>query len=176
MIYVPVVVEKSLKNVVGNKMKKKLTLTIVQKNNYILLGLKKRGFGLGRWNGFGGKVCKNETIKEAAVRELKEESGIIAKDINRLGVLEFHFENLEDILEVHVYKVTDFSKEPIETEEMKPKWFSINEIPFDLMWPDDIYWMPYLLNDKRFIGKFIFDKPSDNKYQSKIKSYDIKEV
>jgi 8-oxo-dGTP pyrophosphatase MutT (NUDIX family) len=34
----------------------------------ILLGLKKRGFGEGKWNGFGGKVHVNETIRQAAVR------------------------------------------------------------------------------------------------------------
>jgi 8-oxo-dGTP diphosphatase / 2-hydroxy-dATP diphosphatase len=34
----------------------------------VLLGLKKKGFGKGKWNGFGGKVEKNETILEAAIR------------------------------------------------------------------------------------------------------------
>jgi hypothetical protein len=31
-----------------------------QKNSFeILLGLKKRGFGVGKWNGFGGKLGLN---------------------------------------------------------------------------------------------------------------------
>ena len=34
----------------------------------ILLGMKKRGFGAGWWNGFGGKVQSGETIEEAARR------------------------------------------------------------------------------------------------------------
>ena len=34
----------------------------------VLLGMKKRGFGVGRWNGFGGKVDADETILEAAKR------------------------------------------------------------------------------------------------------------
>ena len=34
----------------------------------ILLGMKKRGFGSGKWNGFGGKVEPNETIEDAAKR------------------------------------------------------------------------------------------------------------
>ena len=37
--------------------------------------MKKRGFGAGKWNGFGGKVEPGETIVEAAVREVKEECG-----------------------------------------------------------------------------------------------------
>jgi len=44
------------------------TLTIIRNNGNILLGMKKRGFGVGRWNGFGGKVNSDETILEAAKR------------------------------------------------------------------------------------------------------------
>ena len=49
-------------------MKKLLTLVLVTRPNQVLLGMKKRGFGMGRWNGFGGKVEKGETILEAAKR------------------------------------------------------------------------------------------------------------
>lgn len=45
-----------------------LTLVLVHDATKVLLGMKKRGFGVGRWNGFGGKVEPNETIEEAAKR------------------------------------------------------------------------------------------------------------
>jgi 8-oxo-dGTP diphosphatase / 2-hydroxy-dATP diphosphatase len=49
--------------------RKALTLLFVRNNfNEILLGLKKRGFGEGKWNGFGGKVNPTETITDAAIR------------------------------------------------------------------------------------------------------------
>ncbi len=38
--------------------------------------MKKRSFGVGRWNGFGGKIEGKETIEEGAMRETTEESGI----------------------------------------------------------------------------------------------------
>lgn len=44
------------------------TLTFVVDAGKILLGMKKRGFGAGRWNGFGGKVDPGESIEEAAKR------------------------------------------------------------------------------------------------------------
>ena len=47
---------------------KLLTLAFVTQKDKVLLGLKKKGFGMGRWNGFGGKVEKGETIEEAAKR------------------------------------------------------------------------------------------------------------
>ena len=49
---------------------KLLTLLFVldRAHSRVLLGLKKRGFAEGRWNGFGGKVDPGETIEEAARR------------------------------------------------------------------------------------------------------------
>ena len=47
---------------------KRLTLAFVRETHRILLGYKKRGFGCGRWNGFGGKVHADETEHQGAVR------------------------------------------------------------------------------------------------------------
>ena len=47
---------------------KLLTLVMVVQPGKVLLGMKKRGFGEGKWNGFGGKVQSGETIEEAARR------------------------------------------------------------------------------------------------------------
>ena len=50
------------------KEEKDYTLLFVRKDDEILLGMKKRGFGTGKWNGFGGKIEAGETIEQAAVR------------------------------------------------------------------------------------------------------------
>lgn len=44
------------------------TLVLVLQPQRVLLGMKKRGFGAGRWNGFGGKVQEGETIEDGAKR------------------------------------------------------------------------------------------------------------
>lgn len=62
-------------------MRKILTLCMVMKDGKLLLGMKKRGFGMGRWNGFGGKVEAGESIEEAAKREVFEESGLVARSV-----------------------------------------------------------------------------------------------
>lgn len=126
----------------------------------VLLGMKKRGFGEGWWNGFGGKVHDGETIEQAAHRELEEEAGIRARDLEPAGTMEFHFPEREP-LEVHLFRVNEFDGVPQESEEMKPAWFTIDEIPFAHMWPDDRYWFPLFLKHRKFTGKVVFDK--DNK-------------
>lgn len=148
--------------------KKVLTLLIIQKDGKVLLGMKKHGFGMGKWNGFGGKVEEGESIEAAAKREVSEEAGISVEHIQQLGVVEFSWQgdtviSVESFgaesksLEVHIFKATDFSGEPKETQEMKPQWFGINEIPYENMWADDKFWFPLVLENKKFNGKFIFD-------------------
>ena len=157
-------------------MKKQLTLCMVCREGEILLGYKKRGFGAGRWNGFGGKVEEGETTEEAAKRELSEESGMEAKAMKKVGTLDFSFKNDPKVLEVHIFKVTDFEGVPVESEEMRPQWFAFDAIPFDQMWSDDEQWFPYLLRDKLFQGHFHFDRPSDAEYSAKILSQNLAEV
>jgi 8-oxo-dGTP diphosphatase/2-hydroxy-dATP diphosphatase len=137
-------------------MKKILTLCIVHQHPRVLLGMKKRGFGEGRWNGFGGKVAAGETIEEAARREMHEEAGVEVGDLEKMGILEFEFQGNPEILEVHVFRAQDFTGEPTESEEMRPQWYRVDEIPFDSMWPDDKFWIPMFLDGKKFKGRFLF--------------------
>lgn len=48
--------------------RKMFSLVFIRKTTEVLLGLKKRGFGEGKWNGFGGKVEQGETIVQGATR------------------------------------------------------------------------------------------------------------
>jgi len=150
--------------------KKILTLCFIYQHPKVLLGMKKRGFGQGRWNGFGGKVRDGETIEEAVKREMQEEVRIIPGDIEKFGIIEFKFQGNPEILEVHCFKTSQFNGEPKESEEMFPKWFNINELPFEQMWPDDKYWFPLFLEGKKFRGKFLFDN------SDKILQYELEEI
>lgn len=150
-----------------------MTLCLICKDNKVLLGLKKRGFGIGKWNGFGGKVNKGETIEEATKRELFEESGLTTNNIEKMGVLDFSWHSKPEILQVNIFKCTNFSGILTENEEMKPEWFDLDKIPFENMWPDDKHWFPLFLEGKKFNGKFVFD---DNNSILKQELKEIKEV
>ena len=151
-------------------MRKLMTLAFLRKDGKILLGMKKRGFGAGRWNGFGGKVHPDETMQQAVAREYEEESTVKVLKSEHFGVIDFEFRGKPDILEVHFYEVLNYSGEPSETEEMKPQWFDTDKIPFESMWSDDPYWMPLFLKGKKFRGKIFFDE------NDKVLNVDLKEV
>ncbi|XP_023951699.2 oxidized purine nucleoside triphosphate hydrolase [Bicyclus anynana] len=136
--------------------RKLYTLVFLRNDTHILLGLKKRGFGVNKWNGFGGKVEADETILDAALRELKEECCVTVDrdNLKNIGHLEFTFTGEPTLMDVRVFSATVFEGTPTETDEMSPKWFPYTEIPFEDMWPDDVIWFPYMLKDKLFFGKF----------------------
>ena len=119
---------------------------------------------------------QGETIEAAARREVQEECGINVSKMEQVGTIDFTFQNDPKILEVHIFKVTDFTGEPEETEEMKPQWFKNDQIPYEQMWSDDIHWLPLLLAGKKFKGSFLFDRPSDATYASKIITQDLVEI
>ncbi|MEK6906646.1 MAG: 8-oxo-dGTP diphosphatase [Nanoarchaeota archaeon] len=134
------------------------TVTIVHQHPRILLGMKKKKFGKGRYNGFDGKVETNETEKEAAIRETFEEAGIKIINPEKKGIILFEFQTDEQDHLVHFFKANKYSGNPVESNEMIPKWFNINKIPYDQMWADDRYWLPLLIEGKKFQGNFVFDK------------------
>ncbi|XP_034638831.1 7,8-dihydro-8-oxoguanine triphosphatase isoform X1 [Trachemys scripta elegans] len=135
---------------------KLFTLVLVVQPQRVLLGMKKRGFGAGRWNGFGGKVQAGETIEQAAHRELLEESGLTVDNLQKIGQITFEFVGNSELMEVHIFRTDSFHGEPTESDEMRPQWFQLDQVPFSHMWPDDVYWFPLLLQKKSFQGYFKF--------------------
>lgn len=123
----------------------------------ILLAMKKRGFGSGRWNGVGGKLEPGETMEQATIRECQEEIGITPSELQKVAVHSFVFPDGTPDMEVHSYLSRAWQGEPSETEEMAPRWFKVSAIPYADMWEDDIVWLPLVLSGKLLTTVFTFD-------------------
>ena len=70
---------------------------------------------------------------------------------------------LEVALYSHKYKfagrvdvIGEYQGEPAETDEAIPLWVSLTEIPYEEMWADDCLWIPMMLKDCPFSGRYIF--------------------
>lgn len=131
------------------------TILFVVKDGQILLIEKKRGLGAGKINGPGGKIDPGETPLEAAIRETQEELLITPYGPRKLGELRFAMSDCPDIL-CHVYRADDFSGTPTETDEAVPVWTALDAIPYHRMWEDDRHWLPLLLDEQTFLGRFVF--------------------
>ncbi len=152
--------------------KMETTLCLLRRNEEILLAMKKRGFGEGKYNGVGGKIEGTETPEATMLRETKEEIGVTPIQYEKVGVVSFdEFYKDEKVnLIFHLYMVTEWEGTPAESEEMQPKWFSIDSIPYNQMFPDDKYWLPLILEGKKIDAYFDFDE------EWNLLSKDIKEL
>lgn len=140
-------------------MRQSTLVFVFNSKNQILLAMKKRGFGEGKWNGAGGKVEPGETIIAAASRELQEETGIQIpiEKMKAHGILHFHFSSKPEWdQDVNIFISRGYIGGFEETEEMKPEWFDMDKIPYDDMWEDDIYWLPRVIEGERVEFEFYF--------------------
>ena len=137
-----------------------VTICFLVKGNEVLLTPKKKGFGEGFLNGYGGGVEGKETIVETALREIEEESTATSTSdaLEKVAVIDF-FEGGRQIFECHVFFVHSWSGEPKETAEMgQPEVHDLQAIPFDRMWKSDRVWMPVIFRGERIQAKAYYNE------------------
>lgn len=96
------------------------------------------------WSMHGGGLEIGETVEDAAKRELFEETGLIANNIQLLGVfsgndLRYTYPNGDKVCIVEIIFVCDdFTGDILwETDEtLELKWFNIDDLPKEISPPD----------------------------------------
>lgn len=152
-----------------------VTLCFLIRQNKLLLAMKKRGFGAGKWNGIGGKIIAGETIHAAACREITEEIGVVTNEnhLEPRGTIEFFFPHKPEWNQrLHIFFVKVWDGEPVESEEMRPLWYTHDKIPYGEMWVDDPYWLPQVLAGKSIHATFRFKHGFDDQ----LEHIDVKEI
>jgi 8-oxo-dGTP pyrophosphatase MutT (NUDIX family) len=153
---------------------KQTTLSFLLKDDQVLLAIKKRGFGAGKWNGVGGKLKTGEGFEDAAIREVWEEINVrvAPADLEFAGMLEFEYRDNPDWHQrCHLFRIAKWQGEPAESEEMRPQWHPIEKLPFGEMWIDDPCWLPLVLAGKKIDGRFLFDRTGEI-----VLDYSVKEI
>jgi mutator protein MutT len=141
----------------------KITETAVlflRKGGQVLLAEKKRGFGEGKFNGIGGKLELGETVEQAMIRETQEEIGVTPTEYEQVATVDFDefIKGARENVRMYIYVASEWDGEPAETDEMHPKWFDVENLPYDKMFADDEYWLPLVLAGKKMTASFRFDE------------------
>lgn len=132
------------------------TLLFLFRGDEVLLIHKKRGLGMGKINGPGGRLEPGESYPAAAVRETEEETGLRVSGLWETAELSFVFVDGYS-LHAKIFFADRFEGEPSESDEAIPFWCPVKEIPWHRMWADDPLWLKPALLGNYVTGRFIFD-------------------
>lgn len=130
----------------------------------VLLGLKRTGFGSGRVVALGGKIDGQESALAAAVREVAEESGIdlAPGDVDDAGRIRWSFParpawNMLAFL----FTAEAGTAMPVAGEEIEPRWYPVDALPWDAMWQDAPHWVPSVLEGRRIDASIVMDTDNE---------------
>lgn len=120
---------------------------------------KKDDINLGKWIGVGGKIEEGETPLQCISREINEETGLIANNLQYRGTVHFYVNGSYDE-KIRVYTCEDFEGSLTECSEGKLEWIPKERILNLSLWEGDRIFLMKLLQDDR--EEFEFDLFYDN--------------
>lgn len=113
--------------------------TIDNRVEFLLLKRAKGKIYEGQWRMIGGKVEVNETYWQGALRELKEETGLVPKTFWTIPSVNTFYEHKSDTVH-HIPAFaaelgeTDFPK--LDDEHTEFGWFALEEAAERVTWPE----------------------------------------
>lgn len=136
-----------------------LTRVVGEGERQVLLGHKKTGLGTGKIVALGGHIEESESAAEAAAREVTEESGlhVATGSLREAAHITFLFPTRPAWeMTVEVFISDAWRGEAAETDEIRPEWFPVADLPLDRMWDDGKYWVPRVLDGERLSATFTY--------------------
>lgn len=148
------------------------TLCYIKKENqYLMMHRTKKhnDYHEGKWNAIGGKLEKGESPLDCILREVKEETGLTIYDPIFMGHISFPGFDGENDWSVFVFKAQDFEGDLIDCPEGELHWIDEDTILDLNLWEGDPIFIPYVLKNKKFLSKFIYEN-------KKLKAHWIQEI
>ena len=123
---------------------------------FLLRNKKENDLNENKYIGVGGKLEKDESPKEGIIREIKEETGLNAKNVKLKGIITFILPKWENEL-CFVYICDEYEGIMDECDEGELVWVDKKDINKLNLWEGDKLFLPKLFEDKLFIMKLIYD-------------------
>ncbi|MCW6675580.1 8-oxo-dGTP diphosphatase [Aerococcaceae bacterium NML130460] len=113
----------------------------------------------GKWIGVGGKIEAGETPEECAIREIYEETGLMATQLNLHGIITFPEFTPDNDWYTYVFRATDFEGElRLDCPEGTLEWVDYDKILDKPTWDGDLIFIRWLLENRPFFSaKFCYD-------------------
>jgi ADP-ribose pyrophosphatase YjhB (NUDIX family) len=134
------------------------------RNERVYLPIKKTTVGIDKRFPYGGKQEEDETIRQCAVRELKDESGIeVSEEKLKLQAIIFFYRGKEKpespTYKVYFYVCKDFKGEPsVDGREMTDaRHFPIKNLPYKEMKAGDELFTSRILSGEKVTGWIWFE-------------------
>lgn len=126
-----------------------------QKKTLMMHRTKKRNdYHEGKWNGLGGKFEEGESPEECAIREIKEESGLIVNSPRMHGFITFpNFDGVDDWY-VFIFTADQYEGDIIDSPEGDLEWIPDDQVTDLNLWEGDKIFLEWLYKDKFFSAKF----------------------
>ena len=112
----------------------------------------------GKWNGLGGKMEAGETPEECAVREVYEESGLIAESLYLKGFITFPMFDGKRDWYVFLFVIDHFSGEIIDSPEGQLAWIDDDKLLDLPLWEGDKIFLKWLDDERFFSAKFVYQQ------------------
>ena len=144
---------------------KDYTLIYVRHGSLWLMMLrnkKEHDINAGKWIGVGGKAEAGESIRSGALREIREETGILPDSLDFRGIVNFMYEGEESEC-MWLYTAETTSTEVPECSEGTLAWIKEEDIMDLELWEGDRIFLKKLLeNDRELIGLDLWYDSSGN--------------
>lgn len=134
---------------------------VMDKNNNSTLMIhrikKENDYHEDKWNGLGGKFEAGEGPEDCAIREIKEESGLLVKSPRMHGFITFpHFDGIDDWY-VFIFTADEFEGNLIDSPEGRLEWIPNDKLTRLNLWEGDKIFLEWLYQDKFFSAKFNYE-------------------
>lgn len=119
----------------------------------------------GKYNGLGGKAEPGESPEDCVIREVKEESGYTLQGYTWHGHLFFPgFTPGKDWL-VFIYTSEEFTGQELSSPEGTLHWIKESELLQLPLWPGDLKFLPWIMENKLFSGEFLYENGEFKDYR-----------
>jgi 8-oxo-dGTP diphosphatase len=105
------------------------TLVFITRGEQILLlrGSAQKRIWANKYNGIGGHIERNEDVYAAALREVREETGLDVDDLRLAGLINIDGDQPTGIL-LFVFTAQSRSGDPIPSDEGTPEWIKRDQL------------------------------------------------